>query len=73
MSKKNPPAFARPMSQFDDGSFEESYTGMTLRDYFAARALQGLLASNTHFDADELASQAYLHADAMLKERTHTP
>lgn len=51
--------------------------GMTLRDYFAAKALQGWLAS---YPADavhpvaaentaQVAKQAYMMADAMLKER----
>ena len=47
-------------------------TGMTLRDYFAAKALQGLL-SNMEFDAiDTLhtASTAFAFADEMLKERS---
>ena len=47
-------------------------TGMTLRDYFAAKALQGMLASGnlpkTLPDAD-LAECAYALADAMLKAR----
>ena len=47
-------------------------TGMTLRDYFAAKAMQGLLASGnlpkTMPDAD-LAECAYALADAMLKAR----
>ena len=47
-------------------------TGMTLRDYFAAKALQGMLASGnlpkTMPDAD-LAECVYNLADAMLKAR----
>lgn len=42
-----------------------------LLDYFAAAALTGLL-SNTEHDlkqASEYANDAYLFADAMLKER----
>ena len=44
--------------------------GMTLRDYFAARAMQTLLAS-TYFRANnfECATTAYAVADAMLKAR----
>ena len=48
-------------------------TGMTLRDYFAAKAMQGMLASpNCPMKLEEsaLAIQAYMAADAMLKERT---
>ena len=47
-------------------------SGMTLRDYFAARALQGMLASGnlpkTMPDAD-IAECSYNLADAMLKAR----
>lgn len=50
----------------------EDYYGMTLRDYFAANALQGLLAPFGQQDInsfEELASDAYLAADAMIKQR----
>lgn len=44
--------------------------GMTLRDYFAAAALQGITA-RTHINSDMRgwAELAYKHADAMLAER----
>ncbi|WP_350024797.1 hypothetical protein [Providencia rettgeri] len=51
-------------------------TGMTLQDYFAAKAMQSLI---THFDygcigfneryMNEFAKEAYQMADAMLKAR----
>lgn len=52
--------------------------GMSLRDYFAAAALQGILAggfANTipHDDisgGSQAAGFAYLYADAMLAERS---
>jgi hypothetical protein len=50
-------------------------TGMTLRDYFASKAMEGILASNTeheHEDAhifDAIAEASYKQADAMLKAR----
>jgi len=44
-----------------------AFDGMTLRDYFAAKAMQGLMQyAYTHADR---ASVAYKAADAMLKER----
>lgn len=45
--------------------------GMTLRDYFAAKAVQGICASGPSEDwtNDQLAAEAYELADAMLKER----
>ena len=41
-------------------------SGMSLRDYFAAKAMQALAQGN-YFDAT--ARQAYMIADAMLKAR----
>jgi hypothetical protein len=55
-----------------------TYDGMTLRDYFAAKALSGLLSypggeGNGSFisncDKDGVADVAYTYADAMLKRR----
>lgn len=44
--------------------------GMTLRDYFAAAALQGMLANGrTPMSHESHARAAYLLADAMLRER----
>jgi hypothetical protein len=42
--------------------------GMDLRDYFAAKALQGLLATNDNAVID-IVESAYIYADAMMKER----
>lgn len=41
--------------------------GMTLRDYFAARAMQGLM--DAAMPMPEIAQAAYQMADAMLKAR----
>lgn len=47
--------------------------GMSLRDYFAAKVMQGIIASTTYvayrWDWAEIAKQAYQVADAMLAER----
>ena len=46
--------------------------GMTLRDYFAAKAMQGVIASwslNSMPPAKETAGAAYQYADEMLKAR----
>ena len=43
--------------------------GMTLRDYFAAKAMQGMLAASENFSTTELVLYAYDVADAMLKQR----
>ena len=45
-------------------------SGMSLRDYFAAKAMQGILASPTDgMTYVEIAENSYRMADAMLKER----
>ena len=41
---------------------------MTLRDYFAAKAMQGLVANN-NTNPFEISKAAYVVADAMLKAR----
>ena len=59
-------AFPRPFSE--DTYFDyEAQEGMSLRDYFAAKAMQALARHGNYFDAT--ARQAYMIADAMLRER----
>jgi hypothetical protein len=51
----------------------EGSGGMTLRDYFAAKAMQALIASNDEGAGDrltEIPEYAYGIADAMLAERS---
>jgi len=43
--------------------------GMTLRDYFAANAMQGLISADQMTPHDYVANDAYGYADAMLKAR----
>ena len=69
------PAFP---NSFPDTPDDEYYVanGMTLRDYFAAKAMQGAIAHGL-FNADKASSDyaeyvatvAYVYADAMLKAR----
>ena len=60
------PAF--PSSEFDSDYQHTFLTGgMTLRDYFAAKAMQGILFEG--LTENETARHAYLMADAMLKAR----
>ena len=61
-------AFPSPPSQHSNG-FYSTGEGMTLRDYFAAAALQGILATGGGASWDDDATHAYLCADAMLKAR----
>ena len=44
--------------------------GMDLRDYFAAKAMQGMMADHTRDNyPEEIAEHAYKIADAMMKAR----
>ena len=43
--------------------------GMTLRDYFAAKAISGLMVGEDNPDFVLLADMSYQVADAMLKSR----
>jgi len=65
----NPPAF--PNEGFN--GWGEPEKGMTLRDYFAAKAMQSLLRQYPdhlmNSPANEVACDAYILADAMLKAR----
>lgn len=65
------PAFARAAAEHSQGGhFEQD--GMTLRDYLAAKAMSGWLASFGPEDAikvNHVAEFAYKVADAMLEAR----
>ena len=56
---------------FDDDTKKtrEIYSGMTLRDYFAAKAMQAIL-NDAEIFWEGAAPLAYQYADAMLKERS---
>jgi len=74
----NPSAFPIPDLYTNDGiGISEGWPGMTLRDYFAARAMQAALEAmppRSFETAAEMgalvAEAAYLIADAMLSART---
>jgi hypothetical protein len=64
-----------PSFPTSDPNYETKYAGegMSLRDYFAAKALMGLMASRDprtpRFIPDDDAMYVYAVADAMLKAR----
>ena len=72
------PAFPTLFIEPDYGS---GYAGMTLRDYFAAKAMQAIISSalsektKTKYNINKpdfiecLSLDAYAHADAMIKAR----
>jgi len=60
---KNEPAF--PAMHFDLADNEH---GLTLRDYFAAKAMQAKIASGS-IEPKSIATTAYIYADAMMEKR----
>ena len=50
---------------------QPEYEGMDLRDYFAAKAMQGLLSTTKEetWIPNDVAEISYLVADAMIKAR----
>jgi galactose-1-phosphate uridylyltransferase len=50
--------------------YEIEHNGMTLRDYFAAKAMQALISEpSLKATMDEFAHRAYQIADIMMEER----
>ena len=68
MSKIKTGGYAFPSAAIGD-NFRTNNSGMTLRDYFAAKALQGCLPNRMGRDEFGVASWCYQMADAMLKVR----
>jgi len=72
------PAFPRAGKEWGDKAWTEAMAeeGMTLRDYFAAKAMQGIVGSDRYGGLIGVnnyefrtAADAYKMADAMLKAR----
>jgi hypothetical protein len=56
--------------QIDNGATVRGEYGMDLRDYFAAKAMQGMMADHTRDNyPEEIAEHAYVIADKMIKAR----
>jgi len=77
---KDIPVFAFPIHPDVDLNHDQIWSGMTLRDYFAAKAMQAILADqyangiyvlDLDNDSEIVASNAaYTMADAMMKARS---
>ena len=67
--KDGGPAFPQPDLMEDGVCLSQGETGMTLRDYFAAKAMQGLDVTRYAGGYSLLAENAYKIADAMLEVR----
>ena len=58
-----------PITRESNGEILYQSDGMTLRDYFAAKAMQGFLTGDYDLYAHEVVQRAYEIADAMLTAR----
>lgn len=73
----NPPAFPQTDFVYPNGNIQYGNPGMTLRDYFAAKAMAALLSNPASYDAlghwrqetTTVSEMAYEIADDMLAER----
>ncbi len=69
---EGPPAFAFPFDHpYGEGTVSQH--GMTLRDYFASKAVTSIMQNGyntTGFNYSDIAVDAYKLADAMLLERS---
>ena len=63
------PAFARDSHMDKQIGLYVQQQGMSLRDYFAASIMQGLMASQCEVTDDPYPIYAYKIADAMIKAR----
>ena len=71
---KDTPVFAFPIDSDIDINRDQPWCGMTLRDYFAAKAMQCITpilyeAIDEDSIYESIASDAYLFADAMMEAR----
>jgi hypothetical protein len=73
MNDTNTGGSAFPVQSIYIEDQETNTHGMTLRDYFAAKAMQADISRNGYYSRDDLverqAVNAYKMADAMLKAR----
>lgn len=68
--------YAFPSQELDKrGLFKQCHSGMSLRDYFAAAAMQAYLTRDEYdfsmpYVITTLTREVYFVADAMMRERT---
>jgi vacuolar-type H+-ATPase catalytic subunit A/Vma1 len=66
---KTPNPLAFPAAPYEANVYTAFQEGMTLRDYFAAKAMAAALSAGSSLKVRELAEAAYIMADAMLAAR----
>jgi len=62
-------AMGKSKSAFPYQTEQSLHTGINLREYFAAKAMQSIILTDSDtFDADFISRRAFMYADAMVKE-----
>ena len=69
MTNPNDPAFSRAAFYHPDGGYIPAQEGMTIREYFAAMAMQGYLVNNAKagIKDEDIATWSVEAADALIK------
>ena len=68
----NEPAFSKSAFYYPDGGLDSPNAGLTKREYFAAMALQGMLAKYGSDYQVNNAKEAIYWADALIEELNKT-
>lgn len=70
MTDPNEPAFATPGVQYGNGEWDNGHAGLTKREYFAAKAMEGYIAAGSSGmpDAKNIATLAVETADRLIYE-----
>lgn len=72
-TKKNDAAFAKAAFYHPEGGIDSPQIGLTKREYFAAVAMQGLLACPNNVNmAQDIAKGAIIMADQLIIELNKT-
>ena len=71
---RNSPAFSKPAFYHPDGAIDLPNNGLTKREYFAAMALQGIIANKDGLDIkiERIVESAVDTADALIEELNKT-
>lgn len=72
MAQPNESAFAKAGFYHPDSGLDNPQEGLTKREYFAAMAMQGMLANsaegNTEWNYDTMAKHCCIAADALVEQ-----
>lgn len=68
MTKPNDPVFSTEKKVTSEGVYDNPPKGLTKREYFAAMALQGILANEGTGNCDTVCRTAIYHADELIRQ-----